>query len=83
MKKPPSKNAHNLPKIVFKYWPCCPNEPKTEILYHQRALNAGLGIYTGDCNSFSKWDLERWLKPFTDPQFMCQEYVYHPMWLFH
>ena len=44
MKKPTSKVVHNLPKKI-KYWlgwPSCPNSPKTEILYHQKPLNAGL-----------------------------------------
>ena len=32
------------PKLFLMYWPGCPNGPKTEILYHQKPLNAGLGI---------------------------------------
>ena len=47
MKKPPSKVAHNRPPTFFMYWPGCPNGPETEILYHQKPLNSGLGIYTG------------------------------------
>ena len=38
-----SKVAHNQP--------CCPNRPETEILYHQKPLDAGLGIQTGE----KKW----------------------------
>ena len=30
-------------QVTFQYWPSCPN-PKTEILYHQKPLYAGLGI---------------------------------------
>ena len=43
MKKPPSKVAHNRPRtfLFSMYMPSC---PKTEILYHQKSLNAGLGI---------------------------------------
>ena len=45
MKKAPSKVAHNRPlTFFFMYWPGCPNGPETEILYHQKPLNAGLGI---------------------------------------
>ena len=44
MKKPPSKVAHNRPPTFFMYWPGCPNGPVTEIMYHQKPLNAGLGI---------------------------------------
>ena len=44
MKKRPSKVAHNRPPIFFMYWPGCPNGPETEIHYHQKPLNAGLGI---------------------------------------
>ena len=44
MKKPPSKVAHNRPTTFFMYWPSCPNRPETEIPYHQKSLNAGLGI---------------------------------------
>ena len=47
MKKPPSKVANNRPPTFFMYWPSCPNSPETEILYYQRLLNSGLGIYTG------------------------------------
>ena len=32
------------PQFFFQYWPSCQNGPKTEILYHQKPLNAGLGI---------------------------------------
>ena len=28
------------PDPFFLYWPGCPNGPKTEILYHQKSLNA-------------------------------------------
>ena len=35
-KEKPSKVPHNRPG--------CPNGPKTEITYHQKPLNAGLGI---------------------------------------
>ena len=45
MKKPPSKVAHNGPlTFIFMYWPGCPNSPESEIPYHQKPLNAGLGI---------------------------------------
>ena len=44
MKKTPSKVAHNRRPIFFMYWPGCPNSPETEIPYHQKPLNAGLGI---------------------------------------
>ena len=44
MKKTPSKVAHNRPPTFFMYWPSCPNGPETEILYHEKPLNAGLGI---------------------------------------
>ena len=47
MKKPPSKNAHNWPLTCFMYWPGCPNGVETKILYYQKHLNAGLGIWTG------------------------------------
>ena len=30
--------------FFFMYWPGCPNGPETEILYHQKPLNAELGI---------------------------------------
>ena len=40
MKKPPSKVANTF----FMYWLGCQNGPETEILYHQKPLNAGLGI---------------------------------------
>ena len=36
MKNPPSKNTHNGPQLFFQYWPNCPNDPKTEITYHQK-----------------------------------------------
>ena len=39
-----SKVAHNRPNFLFQYWLGCPNGPKTEILYHQKPLNAGLDI---------------------------------------
>ena len=44
MKKPASKVAHNSYLVFFQYWPGCQNGPKTEILYHQKPLIAGLGI---------------------------------------
>jgi hypothetical protein len=45
-KKTLSKNA--WPPIFFQYLPGCPNSLKTEIPYHQKPLNAGLRIYTGE-----------------------------------
>ena len=47
MKKRPQKLLITGPNIFFMYWPGCPNGPKTEIPYHQKPLNAGLGIQTG------------------------------------
>ena len=44
IRKTPSKVAHNRPKLFFQYWPGCLIDPKTEIPYHQKPLNAGLGI---------------------------------------
>ncbi len=45
MKKTPSKVARNRPpSFFFQYWPGCQNGPETEIPYHQKPLNAGLGI---------------------------------------
>ena len=44
MKKTPSKVAHNRPPTFFMYWPGCSNGPETEIPYHQKPINAGLGI---------------------------------------
>ena len=38
MKKSPP-NCRN-----FHYWPGCPNKLKSRISYHQKPLNAGLGI---------------------------------------
>ena len=35
------------PQLFFQYRPGCPNGPKTELLYHKKPFNAGLGIYTG------------------------------------
>ena len=32
------------PDPFFLYWPGCLNGPKTEIPYHQKSPNAGLGI---------------------------------------
>ena len=32
------------PQLFFMYWPGCTNGPETEITYHQKPLNAGLGI---------------------------------------
>ena len=42
--------AHNRPQtFFFLYWPGCPYSPETEIQYHQKPLNAGLGIiWTGE-----------------------------------
>ena len=40
MKKPTSKVPHNQPPPFFMYWPGCPNGTETEILYHQKPLNA-------------------------------------------
>ena len=37
-------------KLFFQYWPGC---LKTEIPYHQKPLNAGLGIQTGQCTDFA------------------------------
>ena len=39
-----SKVAHNRPQPFFMYWPVYPNGPEAEIPYHQKPLNAGLGI---------------------------------------
>ena len=47
MKKNQSKVAQNRPPTFFMFWPCCPNDQETEILYHQKPLNAGLGIKIG------------------------------------
>ena len=33
--------GHNF---FLMYWPGCPNSPETEIPYHQKPLNAELGI---------------------------------------
>ena len=44
MKKIPSKVDHNRPTTFFMHWPGCPSGPETEIPYHQKPLNAGLGI---------------------------------------
>ena len=52
MKKMPSKNACNRPQLFFLCWPGCPNGPETEIPYHQKLLNAGLGIQTGILHIF-------------------------------
>ena len=55
MKKLPSKVAHNQRQtFVFQYLPGCLNGPKTEIPYHQKPLNAGLGIQTGIHTIFSQ-----------------------------
>ena len=35
------------PQLFFMYWSGCLNGSETEIPYHQKPLNAGLGIYTG------------------------------------
>ena len=43
-KKHPQKLLIIGPELFFQYWPSCPNGPKTEILYHQKPLNARLGI---------------------------------------
>ena len=47
MKKHPQKLLIIGPDPFFLYWPGCLNGPKTEILYHQKSPNAGLGISTG------------------------------------
>ena len=44
MKKPPSKVAHNRTPTFFLCTGLVPKRPETEILYHQKPLNAGLGI---------------------------------------
>ena len=45
MKKPPSKVAHNGPRPFFSVLAWLPKRPKKkEISYHQKPLNAGLGI---------------------------------------
>ena len=43
-KKRPQKLLIIGPQLFFMYWPGCPNGPETEMPYHQKALNAGLGI---------------------------------------
>ena len=43
-----NRTYHNRPPTFFMYWPGCPNGPETEISYHHKPLNAGLGIKTGD-----------------------------------
>ena len=48
MKKQSSKVAHNQPPTFFSVLARLPKWPKTEILYPQNPLNAGLGIQTGD-----------------------------------
>ena len=48
----PPKTRKNHPKKLliigpdpfFLYWPGCLNSPKTEIPYHTKSPNAGLGI---------------------------------------
>jgi hypothetical protein len=74
----PQKTRKNHPqkmlmigsKVIFQYWPSCPNSPKTEILYHPIPRNAGLGILDWEyksitqghtsshkkCNIFCKFD---------------------------
>ena len=47
MKKPPIK-AHNRLPIFFMYWSGCSSGPETEMPHHQKPLNAGLGIQTGN-----------------------------------
>ena len=47
MKKNQSKVAQNRPPTFFMFWPCCPNDQETEILYHQKPLTAGLGMSDG------------------------------------
>ena len=44
-KKHPQKLLIIGPDFFFMYWPGCPNDPETEIQYHQKSLNAGLGIF--------------------------------------
>ena len=46
-KKRPQKLLIISPQLFFMYWPGCPNGQETEIQYHQKPLNAGLGIQTG------------------------------------
>ena len=43
----PQKLLIISPEPFFMYWPCGQNSPETKISYHQKPLNAGLGIYTG------------------------------------
>ena len=45
MKNCPLKLLIIGPQLFFMYWPGCPNSPETEILYHQKPLNAELGTY--------------------------------------
>ena len=47
MKKTPKKLLIISPDAFFLYWPGWLNGPKTEIPYHQKSANAGLGIQTG------------------------------------
>jgi hypothetical protein len=44
MKKLPLKAAHNQPHFFFSTAARLPKWPKTEIPYHQKPFNAGLGI---------------------------------------
>ena len=45
MKKTPSKVAHNRPPTFFlSTGPAAQNGPETEIPFHPKPLNAGLGI---------------------------------------
>ena len=44
----PQKFLINVPQLFFMYWPGCPYGPEIEIPYHQKPLNAGLGIWTGE-----------------------------------
>ena len=44
MKKTPSKVAHNCPRPFFSELAQLPKRPKNRNPYHQKPLNAGLGI---------------------------------------
>ena len=55
-KKTLSKVAYNWLTNFFMYWPGCPNDPETEIPYHPKPLNAGLGILTGRCTIIRLYD---------------------------
>ena len=44
MKNCPLKLLIIGPQLFFMYWPVCANCAETEILYHKKPINAGLGI---------------------------------------